>query len=162
MIFFFIKKWKETLSKSSHCGGNESLLIISYANFLTVFRFEISQFLSLGNDNCPNLLLTLCKEMPLPFKMLLCNYVLPLVLPLTSYDLYSQTLSVYERSIKLFLFFLGCFYFRMHGNLLIYRKRSISRLLWGDRWKLQGEIQRHAIVITYMFMTNDRCEDSFV
>ena len=33
---------------------------------------------------------------------------------------------------------------------------------WGDRWKLHGEIQRHAIVITYMFMTNDRCEDSFV
>ena len=41
-------------------------------------------------------------------------------------------------------------------------KTSISRLLWSDRWKLHGEIQRHAIVITYMFMTNDRCEDSFV
>ena len=39
---------------------------------------------------------------------------------------------------------------------------SISRLLWSGRWKLQGEIQRHAIVITYMFMTNYRCEDSFV
>ena len=28
------------------------------------------------------------------------------------------------------------FLFRMRGNLLIYRKMSISRLLWGDRWKL--------------------------
>ena len=45
------------------------------------------------------------------------------------------------------------FLLRMRGNLLIYRKMSISRLLWGDRWKLQGEIQRHAIVTTYMFMT---------
>ena len=27
---------------------------------------------------------------------------------------------------------------------------------------LTREIQRHAIVITYMFMTNDRYEDSFV
>ena len=41
-------------------------------------------------------------------------------------------------------------------------KISISRLLWSDRWKLHREIQRHAIVITYMFMTNDLCEDSFV
>ena len=86
--------------------------------------------------------------------------------PLTSYDLYSQILSVYERSIEVFLFFF-CFFVLVvftseSGNLLIYRKMSISRLLWGDRWKLHGEIQRHAIVITYMFMTNDRCEDSFV
>ena len=33
---------------------------------------------------------------------------------------------------------------RMRGNLLIFPKMSISRLLWGDRWKLHGEIQRHA------------------
>ena len=50
-------------------------------------------------------------------------------------------------------FFWGWFLLRMRGNLLIYRKMSISRLLWGDRWKLHGEIQRHAIVTTYMFMT---------
>ena len=49
--------------------------------------------------------------------------------------------------------FFWLFLFRMRGNLLIYRKMSISRLLWGDRWKLHGEIQRHAIVTTYMFMT---------
>ena len=41
-------------------------------------------------------------------------------------------------------------------------KISISCLLWSDRWKLHGEIQRHAIVITYMFMTIDRCEDTLV
>ena len=68
----------------------------------------------------------------------------------------------YERSIKVFFFFFWLFLLRMRGNLLIYRKMSISRLLWGDRWKPQGEIQRHAIVKTYMFMTNDRFEDSFV
>ena len=50
----------------------------------------------------------------------------------------------------------------MRGNQLIYRKMSISRLLWDGRWKLHREIQRHAIVTTYKFMTNDRCEDSFV
>ena len=49
--------------------------------------------------------------------------------------------------------FLWLFLFRMRGNLLIYLKMFISRLLWGDRWKLQREIQRHAIVTTYMFMT---------
>ena len=32
----------------------------------------------------------------------------------------------------------------MRGNLLIFPKMSISRLLWGDRRKLHGEIQRHA------------------
>ena len=56
----------------------------------------------------------------------------------------------------------GFFYFRTRGNLLIYRKMYISRLLWGDRWKLHGEIQRHAIMTTYMFMKYDRCENSFV
>ena len=87
--------------------------------------------------------------------------------PLTSYSLYSQIFSVYERSIEVFLFFFVFVFVLVvftseSGNLLIYRKMSIFRLLWGDRWKLHGEIQRHAIVITYMFMTNDRCEDSFV
>ena len=91
------------------------------------------------------------------------DWVLHVALPLTSCDFCSQILCVYERSIGVFFFFEGFFFLlRMRGNLLIYRKMSISRLLWGDRWKLHGEIQRHAIVTTYMFMTNDRCEDSFV
>ena len=48
------------------------------------------------------------------FKLLLSQLGLHVLLPLTSYDLYSQILSVYERSIKVFLFFFffGCFYFR--------------------------------------------------
>ena len=56
----------------------------------------------------------------------------------------------------------GVVLLRMRGNLLIYLKMSISRLRWGDRWKLHGEIQRHVIVTTYMVITNDRCEDSLV
>ena len=91
------------------------------------------------------------------------DWVLHVVLPLTSCDFCSQILSVYERSIEVFFFFFWLFLLRMRGNLLIYPKISISRLLWGDRWKLHGEIQRQsAIVTTYMFMTNDRCDDSFV
>ena len=72
----------------------------------------------------------------------------------------SQCLRAFKQGFLLFFFWL--LLFRMRGNLLIYRKMSISRLLWGDRWKPQGGIQRHAIVKTYMFMTNDRFEDSFV
>ena len=64
-----------------------------------------------------------------------CYYgdcVLHVVLPLTSCDFSAQILSVYERSIEVFFcFFFGFFLFRMRGNLLIYRKMSIYRLLWG-------------------------------
>ena len=60
------------------------------------------------------------------FKLLLSQLGLHVLLPLTSYDLYSQILSVYERSIKVFLFclfvFFGCFYFGESGNLLTYKK----------------------------------------
>ena len=44
------------------------------------------------------------------FKLLL-QLGLHVVLPLTSYDLFSQILSVYERSIEVFLFFLFSFFF---------------------------------------------------
>ena len=51
------------------------------------------------------------------------NYTIQLQLPLTSYDLYSQILSVYERSIVVFLFFFfGCFYFRKRKNGDMYEK----------------------------------------
>ena len=58
------------------------------------------------------------------FKLLLSQLGLHVLLPLTSYDLYSQILSVYERSIKVFLFF---FFFLVvftseSGNLLTYKK----------------------------------------
>ena len=39
------------------------------------------------------------------FKLLLLQLDLDVELPLTSYDLYSQILSVYECSIEIFLFF---------------------------------------------------------
>ena len=50
------------------------------------------------------------------------NYTIQLQLPLTSYDLYSQILSVYERSIVVFLFFFGCFYFRKQKPADMYEK----------------------------------------
>ena len=62
------------------------------------------------------------------FKLLL-QLGLHVVLPLTSYDLLSQILSVYERSIEVFLFFffffgwgegLFCFYFRKRKSAKIY------------------------------------------
>ena len=81
----------------------------------------------------------------------------------------SQCLRAFNRGFPLF-FVLFCFFFVLFWLFLLQkaeicwhiRKISISRLLWSDQWKLHGEIQRHAIAITYMFMTNDRCEDSFV
>ena len=59
------------------------------------------------------------------FKLLLSQLGLHVLLPLTSYDLYSQILSVYERSINVFLFFFfffGCFYFRKRKSADIYEK----------------------------------------
>ena len=90
------------------------------------------------------------------------DWVLHVVLPLTSCNFCFQVLTVYERSIEGFFILFWLCLLRMRGNQLIYRKMSISRLLWDGRWKLHREIQRHAIVTTYKFMTNDRCEDSFV
>ena len=49
------------------------------------------------------------------FKLLL-QLGLHVVLPLTSYDLFSQILSVYERSIEVFLFFLFSFFFFWGGG----------------------------------------------
>ena len=46
-------------------------------------------------------------------------------------------------------------------NFLTYMK-NIHFLSSLEPMKLHGEIQRHAIVTTYMFMTNDRCDNSFV
>ena len=64
--------------------------------------------------------------------------------------------------IKVFLFFFWLFLLQKAEICWHIRKISISCFLWSDRWKLHGEIQRHAIVITYMFMTNERCEDTFL
>ena len=74
-----------------------------------------------------------------------------------------ECLRAFNRSFPLFFFIYFLFlvvFTSERGNLLTDMKNI--RHLWSDRWKLHGEIQRHAIVITYMFMTNDRCEDTFV
>ena len=52
------------------------------------------------------------------FKLLL-QLGLHVVLPLTSYDLFSQILSVYERSIEVFLFFLFLFFF-LGGRVVLF------------------------------------------
>ena len=64
------------------------------------------------------------------FKLLL-KLGLHVVLPLTSYDLFSQILSVYERSIEVFLFFLFSFFFWGGGEGLFcsyFRKRKSAKI----------------------------------
>ena len=69
------------------------------------------------------------------FKLLLSQLGLHVLLPLTSYDLYSQILSVYERSIQVFLcfFFCFCFLFLLQKAEICWHiwKISISRFLWA-------------------------------
>ena len=85
-----------------------------------------------------------------------------------SYEQYPEEksrlwLSIFMEEVRGFpLFFFWLFLLQKAEICWHQWKTFISRLLWSDRWKLHGEIQRRAIVITYMFMTNDRCEDSFV
>ena len=57
--------------------------------------------------------------------------------------IYNLRFSVFTSVQVRFSFFFWLFLLRMRGNLQIYRKISISRLLWGDRWKLHGEIQKY-------------------
>ena len=67
------------------------------------------------------------------FKLLL-QLGLHVVLPLTSYDLFSQILSVYERSIEVFLFFLFLFLFFFLGGggeglfCSYFRKRKYAKI----------------------------------
>ena len=66
------------------------------------------------------------------FKLLL-QLGLHVVLPLTSYDLFSQILSVYERSIEVFLFFLFLFLFFFLGGgeglfCSYFRKRKSAKI----------------------------------
>ena len=143
-----------------------SSYLMKFSNsFLTVFRlFEIFSFLSRGNDNCPNLPFVrrcLCRS-----NCYRCNWVFTCSTAgdkVTIYTLkFSVFTSVQSRFSSLFFFFFWLFLLQKAEICWHMWKISISRLLWSDRRKLHGEIQRHAIVITYMFMTTDRCEDSFV
>ena len=56
------------------------------------------------------------------------DWVLHVVLPLTSCNFCFQILSVYERSIEGFFFLFWLFLLRMRGNLLIYTKKKICLL----------------------------------
>ena len=68
--------------------------------------------------------------------------------------------SVYERSITVFLFFFDSFDIRKRKSD-IYEKYLFPAFFGATDGNF-GEIQRHAIVITYMFVTNDRCEDTYL
>ena len=162
VMIFFIKTWMETMIDSNHCDGDKFPHHILY-KFSKIFQIIRNISVPVTRKwQMPES--THCKEMPLSFKLLLlqlgfkCSAAAD---KLRFILLGSQCLRTLNQTFPFFFFF-GCFCFRMRGNLPIYRKMSISRLVWGDRWKLHGEMQRHAIVLTYMFMTNDRCEDSFV
>ena len=95
---------------------------------------KIAKFLEIG-----------CDEIPVPFAVLqgywvvqnlhfviifervvqiaiIGDWVLHVVLPLTSCNFCFQILSVYERSIEGFFFLFWLFLLRVHGNLLIYTK----------------------------------------
>ena len=68
----------------------------------------------------------------------------------------SQCLRAFNRSFPLFY---GCFYFRKRKSAKIYEKYPFL-VFFGTT---DGNFtEKYSIVITYMFMTNDRCEDSFV
>ena len=88
------------------------------------------------------------------------NFYSPIPVNVVGVKSSSQCLRAFNQGFPLFFFRL----FLLQKAEVFWRiwKISISCLLWSDRWKLHGEIQRHAIVITYMFMTNNRCEDTFV
>ena len=53
------------------------------------------------------------------------NYTIQLQLPLTSYDLYSQILSVYERSIVVFLFFFFLVVFTSESGKMVTCMKNI-------------------------------------
>ena len=102
-----------------------------------------SWFLSQGNDNYPNLLFVrrwLCHS-----NCYCCNWVLHVVLPPTSNDLYSDS-----QCLRAFFWL---FLLQNAWKSSDIWEISISRLLWSDQWKLHGEIQRHtrpAEIFTYL------------
>ena len=114
-----------------HCGGDKSLLVISYANFLTVFRqfSDDSKYLS----SCHKEVITarICSlkgdayvvqiAIATGFYMWYCRWQLRFILS----DF--QCLQAFIRSFPLFFFFLsffwGCFVFTSESrNLLKYMK----------------------------------------
>ena len=161
VMIFFIKTWMETMIDSYHCDGDKFPHHILY-KFSKIFQIIRNISVPVPRKwQMPES--THCKEMPLSFKLLLlqlgfkCSAAAD---KLRFILLGSQCLRTLNQAFPFFFFWL--FLLQNARKSADISKMSISRLVWGDRWKLHGEMQRHAIVITYMFMTNDRCEDSFV
>ena len=151
-----------------HCGGDKSLLIISYANFLTVFRqfLDDSKYLSSCHKEVITARICSLKGDAHVVQIAIATGFLHVVLPLTV-TIYILRFSVFTSvhlkfsSFFSFLFFFGlfCFYFRKRKSAKIYEKYLFLVFLGAaDR----NFTEKYSIVITYMFMTNDRCEDSFV
>ena len=142
-----------------HCGGDKSLLVISYANFLTVFRqfSDDSEYLSSCHKEVITARICSLKGDAHVVQMWYCRWQLRFILS----D--SQCLA-FIRSFPLFFlsfFFFGLFsfYFRKRKSAKIYEKYPFLVFFGAtDR----NFTEKYSIVITYMFMTNDRCEDSFV
>ena len=77
----------------------------------------------------------------------------------------SQCLRAFNQGFSFFfllLFFVLVYFTSESGSLLTYMKNIHFTSSLERPMELHGEIQRHAIVITYIFMTNYRFEDIFV
>ena len=135
MIFSLSRHRRKHLLTRLHCGGDKPLLIISNANFLTVSdSFQIIRNILVPVTRkwlLPES--ALCKETPMLFKLLL-QLGLHVVLPLTRYDLFSQILSVYERSIEVFLFFLFLFFFWGGEGCFVFTSESGNLLKYMTNW----------------------------
>ena len=112
-----------------HCGGDKSLLIISYANFLTVFRqfSDDSKYLSSCHKEVITARICSLKGDAHVVQIAIATGFLHVVLPLTV-TIYTLRFSVFTSvhlkfSSFFFFFFLGCFVFTSEsGNLLKYMK----------------------------------------
>ena len=164
MIFSLSRHGRKHWLTRLHCGGDKSLLIISYANFLTVFwQFsDDSKYLS----SCHKKMITarICSLKEDAYVVQIANFATWFYMYYCRWQVTIYTLRFSMRALNrsFYLFFFWLFLLQKAEICWHTWKISISRLLWSDQWKLHREIQRHAIVIMYMFMTNDRYEDSFV
>ena len=144
MIFSLSRHRRKHWLTRLHCGGDKPLLIISNANFLTVSdSFQIIRNILVPVTRkwlLPES--ALCKETPMLFKLLL-QLGLHVVLPLTRYDLFSQILSVYERSIEVFLFFLFLFFFFGGEGCFVFTSESGNNWnIWLTEWLTACKIWR--------------------
>ena len=109
-----------------HCGGDKSLLIISYANFLTVFRqfLDDSKYLSSCHKEVITARICSLKGDAHVVQIAIATGFLHVVLPLTV-TIYTLRFSVFTSVHLKFssFFFLGCFVFTSESeNLLKFKK----------------------------------------